>query len=91
MPDPTNVSFELPYPIEDILPAIEQVIRTTTKVYGYRHLSDIGQHLHHEYPDFRPADYGCKTLLRFVESHPEYFKVKWSAPAKKALPTSGYD
>jgi hypothetical protein len=83
MPDPTDTSSELPYPVEDILAAIEQVIRATTKAYGYRHLADIGQHLRREYPDFRPADYGCKTLLRFVESYPELFKVKWSAPARK--------
>jgi hypothetical protein len=27
MPDPTHTSSELPYPVEDILAAIEQVIR----------------------------------------------------------------
>jgi hypothetical protein len=83
MPDPINTSSELPHPVEDVLAAIEQVIRSTTKAYGYRHLSDIGQYLRREYPDFHPADYGCKTLLRFVESFPELFTVKWSAPAQK--------
>lgn len=83
MTDQPKIPPHQPYPVEEILAVIEQVIRATTKAYGYRHLSDIGQHLRREYPDFHPADYGCKTLLQFVQSHPELFKVKWSAPSKK--------
>jgi hypothetical protein len=77
-----------PEPIEDyseadVLDAIEAVIRATTKAYGWRHLGDIGNYLHKTFADFNPADYGCKGLLKFIEKHPERFKVKWSAPSKK--------
>jgi len=67
----------------DLLNAIEQVVRTTKKAYGYQHLSTIGNCLRTNYPDFSPAHYGCKNLLQLIERYPERFKVKWSAPAHK--------
>jgi hypothetical protein len=66
-----------------ILDVIEKVVRATKKAYGYQHLSVIGNHLRRHNPDFTPAAFGCKTLLQFIEKHPERFKVKWSAPAHK--------
>jgi len=71
------------YTEEDVLEAIEAVIRATTKAYGWRHLGDIGQYLHTAFADFSPSTYGCKNLLGFIEKHPGRFKVKWSAPSKK--------
>lgn len=71
------------YSEEDVLDAIEAVVRATTKSYGYRHLSDIASYLRLAFADFQPARYGCKKLLHFIEKHPERFKVKWSAPAHK--------
>jgi hypothetical protein len=71
------------YAEEDILAAIETVIRATTKAYGWRHLGDIGQYLHRANADFEPATFGSKNLLQFIEKHPERFKVKWSAPSHK--------
>jgi hypothetical protein len=70
-------------PETDILDVIEQIVRMTKKAYGYQHLSTIGSYLHTHYPDFSPANYGCKNLLQLIERYPERFKVKWSAPAHK--------
>jgi hypothetical protein len=46
-------------------------------------LEGIGQFLHRSFADFEPSKFGCKKLLDLIEKHPERFKVKWSAPAKK--------
>ncbi|MDX2139592.1 MAG: DUF2695 domain-containing protein [Chloroflexota bacterium] len=67
----------------DLLNVIEQIVRMTKKAYGYQHLSTIGSYLRTHYPDFSPANYGCKSLLQLIERYPERFKVKWSAPAHK--------
>ena len=67
----------------EVLDAIEQSVRATTKAYGYQHLGMIGAHLKAQWSAFIPSDYGCKTLLQLIERYPERFKVKWSAPAHK--------
>ncbi|MBN1429361.1 MAG: OST-HTH/LOTUS domain-containing protein [Anaerolineae bacterium] len=88
-PRPKSVQPPLPdeplvdYTEQDVIVAIEAVIRTTTKAYGWRHLGDIGDYLHQAFADFQPSCCGCKNLLQFIEKHPERFKVKWSAPSKK--------
>jgi hypothetical protein len=71
------------YTEDEVLAAIETVIRATTKAYGWRHLGDIGQYLHKAFADFDPATLGCKSLLQLIEKHPNRFKVKWSAPSHK--------
>lgn len=76
--NPNNLLSE-----SELLDVIEQVIRMTKKAYGYQHLSAIGGYLRAHYPDFSPAGYGCKNLLQLVESYPERFRIKWSAPAHK--------
>lgn len=67
----------------EVLDAIEQSVRRTTKAYGYQHLSTIATDLREHFGGFEPSDYGCKTLLQLFERYPERFKVKWSAPAHK--------
>ncbi|MBL8166368.1 MAG: DUF2695 domain-containing protein [Anaerolineae bacterium] len=79
---PISVSPTPPSEAE-VLDAIEQSVRRTTKAYGYQHLSTIGTHLRAQFSVFSPSDYGCKTLLQLIERHPDRFKVKWSAPAHK--------
>ncbi|MBN1427096.1 MAG: OST-HTH/LOTUS domain-containing protein, partial [Anaerolineae bacterium] len=71
------------YTEQDVIVAIEAVVRATTKAYGWRHLGDIGSYLNQAFADFQPSRFGCKNLLQFIEKHPERFKVKWSAPSKK--------
>lgn len=66
-----------------LLDEIEYSIRMTKKAYGYQHLSAIGSYLRTQYPDFSPANYGCKNLLKLIERYPERFRIKWSAPAHK--------
>lgn len=67
----------------DVLDAIEQSVRMTTKAYGYQHLGVIGTHLKAKWSTFNPSHYGCKTLLQLIERYPERFKVNGSAPAHK--------
>jgi hypothetical protein len=83
LPLPNQPTAAVLYPEADILNAIEQVIRQTTKAYGYQHLSTIGMYLRQHYPAFNPVDYGCKKLLDLIQRYPERFRIKWSAPAHK--------
>jgi hypothetical protein len=78
------VPTDSPLPSEaEVLNAIEQSVRRTTKAYGYQHLSTIASHLREQFGVFDPSQYGCKTLLQLIERHQDRFKVKWSAPAHK--------
>jgi hypothetical protein len=83
IPDPSSSNDQAPPSETDLLDGIERIVRMTRKSYGYQHLGVIGSALRAQYPDFTPTAYGCKTLLQFIEKHPERFKVKWSAPAHK--------
>lgn len=67
----------------EVLDAIEQSVRKTTKAYGYQHLSTIAAHVREQFNVFDPSDYGCKTLFQLIERYPDRFTVKWSAPAHK--------
>jgi hypothetical protein len=61
---------------QDVIEAIEAVVRATTKTYGWWHPSDIGVYLCQAFADFQLSRFGCKNLLQFIEKHPERFKVR---------------
>jgi hypothetical protein len=77
---------ELPAKPQDereLIGVMRDIIETTHHANGWRHLGELGQQLRQRYSDLQWVDYECKRLIDFLQNHPEIFRIKWSAPARK--------